>query len=70
MKNFNLREKNPNHSVVNIFTHLPSEDVLVVDEAGGESLDGALIKLGELLAEQQGGLAVHIRARHLEGNVQ
>ena len=44
-------------------THLPSEDVLVVDEARGESLDGALVELGELLAEQQCGLAVHVRAR-------
>ena len=42
--------------------HLPSEDVLVVDEAGGESLDGALVELGELLAEQQSGLAVDVRA--------
>ena len=46
-----------------VATHLPSEDVLVVDEARGESLDGALVELGELLAEQQGGLAVHVRAR-------
>ena len=49
--------------VVWLATHLPSEDVLVVDEARGESLDGALVELGELLAEQQGGLAVHVRAR-------
>ena len=49
--------------VVRLATHLPSEDVLVVDEARGESLDGALVELGELLAEQQCGLAVHVRAR-------
>ena len=44
-----------------IFTHLPSEDVLVVDEAGGESLNGALVELGELLAKQQSGLTVDLR---------
>ena len=39
-------------------SHLPFEDVLVVDEPGGEALDGVLVELGQLLAEQEGGLAV------------
>ena len=44
--------------------YLPSEDVHVVDESGGEPLDGALGELGELLAQQQRCLrVVHVRAR-------
>ena len=41
-----------------MLTHLPSEDVLVVYEAGGEALHWVLVELGQLLAEEEGGLAV------------
>ena len=42
--------------------HLPSEDVHVVDKPRGESLHRVLAQLGQLLAEQQGGLAVQVGA--------
>ena len=41
-----------------LLTHLPSEDVLVIYEASGESLHRVLVELCQLLAEEEGGLAV------------
>ena len=46
-------------------THLPSEDVTVVDQSRGEALDGVLGQLGQLLPQEERGLRVGLG--HLDG---
>ena len=37
--------------------HLPSEDVLVIDEAGREAFHGVLVQFSELLADEKSSLS-------------